>query len=83
MAVRYSYDDSTTKGHGVIEGEFYYVRKSGKPKNKPKKVPKANKKNELKSILNHLTAINSRADAERRAQAYAERNSVNAEKKSP
>jgi len=83
MAIRYSYDDFTTEGHGVIEGEFYYAHKSksGKRKSKPKKATKADKKSELKNAINHLTAIKSRADAERRAQAYNEQHSTNTNKK--
>jgi hypothetical protein len=83
MAIRYSYDDFTTEGHGVIEGEFYYAHKSksGKRKNKPKKATKVDKKSELKNAVNHLTAIKSRADAERRAQAYAKQHPLNTDKK--
>ena len=77
MAIRYSYDDFTTEGHGVIEGEFYYAHKSksSKRKNKPKKVTKTKKKDTLQSTYNHLSSINRAAAAERRAKAYAEKHS--------
>jgi uncharacterized Zn finger protein (UPF0148 family) len=83
MAIRYSYDDYTTEGHGVIEGQSYYVHKSktSKRKNKPKKATKIDKKNELKNTINHLTAIKSRADAERRAQDYAKQHPLKPNKK--
>jgi len=83
MAIRYSYDDYTTEGHGVIEGEFYYAHKSksGKRKSKPKKTTKADKKSELKNAVNHLTAIKGRADAERRAEVYAKAHPISTDRK--
>ena len=83
MAIRYSYDDFTTEGHGVIEGETYYAHKSkaGKRKTKPKKATKTEKKDTLQSTYNHLASIQKRAEADRRAQAYNEQHPLNTDKK--
>jgi hypothetical protein len=83
MAIRYSYDDYTTEGHGVIEGEFYYANKSksGKRKSKPKKATKAEKKDTLQTTYNHLASIQKRAEAERRAAEYAKQHPVDSNKK--
>ena len=83
MAIRYSYDDFTTKGHGVIEGEFYYAHqsKSGKRKSKTKKATKTEKKDTLQTTYNHLASIQKRAEAERRAEAYAKLHPIESDKK--
>jgi hypothetical protein len=65
MTIRYSYDDFTTKGHGVIEGYVYSKSSSGKRKVKSKKDSKAEKKNDAQSTYNHLMSIHRQAEAER------------------
>lgn len=66
MSIRYSYDDFTTKGHGVIEG--YYYPNSGPKKGKrtsKKKAEETKEKIDLQTNYNHLMAIHRQAKAER------------------
>jgi hypothetical protein len=83
MAIRYSYDDFTTKGHGVIEGEFYraHKTKSGKKKNKPKKAAKTENEDSLQTTYNHLLSIQKRAEADSRAKEYAKLHPIKTNKK--
>ncbi len=76
MGVRYSYDDFTTKGHGVIEGYFgngrtrYTGKKSTKRRVKKSPEPTHTASNHKKNVdeaYNHLMQI-------KRASQYSRNN---------
>jgi hypothetical protein len=65
MVIRYSYDDFTTKGHGVIEGYAYSSKKTGKRKSKSTKKREPLEKPDSKSIQKHLETIHKQAQYKR------------------